>query len=79
MESEKLFAVKIVENIEENMEEILQEYQILVEHSLHPNIPFLHGAFRFVLPNSALELPPLVQVWDQCLVFYGALWQRVGL
>ena len=60
MESGKLFAVKIVENIDENMEEILQEYQILVEHSLHPNIPFLHGAFRFVLPNPAFELPPLV-------------------
>ena len=48
----KLYAVKIIENIEENIEEILQEYQILVEHSLHPNIPYLQGAFRFVLENQ---------------------------
>ena len=79
MVSGKLFAVKIVENIEENMEEILQEYQILVEHSLHPNIPFLHGAFRFVISDQVLKLQLLVKVWSQCLVFYGALWQRVGL
>ena len=44
--------MKIIENIEENIEEILQEYQILVEHSLHPNIPYLQGAFRFVLENQ---------------------------
>ena len=52
----KLYAVKIIENIEENIEEILQEYQILVEHSLHPNIPYLQGAFRFVLENQYLHV-----------------------
>ena len=39
-------AVKIIENFEENIEDILQEYKILYEHSLHPNIPLLHGAYR---------------------------------
>ena len=43
----KNFAIKIIENIEENLEEIKQEYQVLVEHSLHPNIPVLHGAYRY--------------------------------
>ena len=40
-------AIKIVENIEDNIEEVLQEYQILSDHSLHPNIPVLYGAFRY--------------------------------
>ena len=39
-------AVKIIENFEENIEDIVQEYRILFEHSLHPNIPLLHGAYR---------------------------------
>ena len=40
-------AIKIVENIEQNLEEVIQEYQILSDHSLHPNIPQLFGAFRY--------------------------------
>ena len=40
------YAVKIIENYEENIEDILQEYKILFEHSLHPNIPLLFGAYR---------------------------------
>ena len=44
--SKRQVAIKIVENIEENIEEVLQEYQILTDHSLHPNIPQLYGAFR---------------------------------
>ena len=40
------FAIKIIENFEENIEEILQEYRILFDHSLHPNIPMLFGAYR---------------------------------
>ena len=40
------YAVKIIENFEENMEDIIQEYKILFEHSLHPNIPLLYGAYR---------------------------------
>ena len=39
-------AIKIIENFEENIEEILQEYRILFDHSLHPNIPMLFGAYR---------------------------------
>ena len=39
-------AIKIVENMEENLEEILQEYQILTNHGLHPNIPMLFGIHR---------------------------------
>ena len=39
-------AVKIIENFEENIEDIVQEYKILYEHSLHPNIPLLYGAYR---------------------------------
>ena len=42
------YAVKIIENYEENIEDILQEYKILFEHSLHPNIPMLFGAYRRV-------------------------------
>ena len=40
------YAVKIIENYEDNIEDILQEYKILFEHSLHPNIPLLFGAYR---------------------------------
>ena len=40
------YAVKIIEDFEENIDEILAEYRILLEHSLHPNIPMLYGAFR---------------------------------
>ena len=39
-------AIKIIENFEDNINEILQEYRILFEHSLHPNIPMLFGAYR---------------------------------
>ena len=40
------FAIKIIENFEDNIEEILQEYRVLFDHSLHPNIPMLFGAYR---------------------------------
>ena len=46
--NEREVAIKIVENVEDNMEEILQEYQILSDHCLHPNIPLLYGAFRSI-------------------------------
>ena len=46
------YAVKIIENYEENIEDILQEYKILFEHSLHPNIPLLAGAYRRVMDRS---------------------------
>ena len=44
--SNSAYAVKIIENHKENIEDILQEYKILLEHSLHPNIPLLFGAYR---------------------------------
>ena len=46
------YAVKIIENFVDNMEDILQEYRILFEHSLHPNIPLLYGAYRYILGYS---------------------------
>ena len=56
------YAVKIIENYEENIEDILQEYRILFEHSLHPNIPMLHGAYRRV---SGGVIFPLLSVMLQ--------------
>lgn len=44
--SNNQYAIKIIENFEENIDDILQEYKILFEHSLHPNIPMLYGAYR---------------------------------
>ena len=44
--SNNKYAIKIIENFEENIEDILQEYKILLDHSLHPNIPMLYGAYR---------------------------------
>ena len=49
-------AVKIIENFEENIEDIVQEYKILFEHSLHPNIPLLHGAYRWVSRSTLPEV-----------------------
>lgn len=38
-------AVKILENVPDNIEEIEEEYLILKDLSLHPNIPAFHGLF----------------------------------
>ncbi|XP_071534803.1 myosin-IIIb-like isoform X6 [Panulirus ornatus] len=38
-------AIKIMENIGENLEEIEEEYLILRDLSLHPNLPAFHGIF----------------------------------
>lgn len=38
-------AVKILENVADNIEEIEEEYLVLRDLSLHPNIPFFHGLF----------------------------------
>lgn len=38
-------AIKIMENIGENLEEIEEEYLILRDLSLHPNLPSFHGIF----------------------------------
>ena len=36
--------------------QVLQEYQILVDHSLHPNIPNLFGAFRYSCNSQPLRV-----------------------
>ncbi|XP_068215254.1 myosin-IIIb-like isoform X2 [Palaemon carinicauda] len=38
-------AIKIMENIGENLEEIEEEYLILKDLSLHPNLPAFHGIY----------------------------------
>ncbi|KAK8720309.1 hypothetical protein OTU49_013424, partial [Cherax quadricarinatus] len=38
-------AIKVMENIGENLEEIEEEYLILRDLSLHPNLPAFHGIF----------------------------------
>ncbi|XP_017794743.1 PREDICTED: myosin-IIIb-like isoform X2 [Habropoda laboriosa] len=38
-------AIKILENVADNIEEIEEEYLVLRDLSLHPNIPVFHGLF----------------------------------
>ncbi|XP_078034391.1 myosin-IIIb isoform X2 [Augochlora pura] len=38
-------AIKILENVADNIEEIEEEYLVLRDLSLHPNIPVFHGIF----------------------------------
>ncbi|XP_020280531.1 myosin-IIIb-like isoform X2 [Pseudomyrmex gracilis] len=38
-------AIKILENVADNIEEIEEEYLVLRDLSLHPNIPIFHGLF----------------------------------
>ncbi|XP_067212786.1 myosin-IIIb-like isoform X3 [Linepithema humile] len=38
-------AIKILENVADNIEEIEEEYLVLRDLSLHPNIPLFHGLF----------------------------------
>lgn len=38
-------AVKILENVADNIEEIEEEYLVLRDLSMHPNIPAFHGLF----------------------------------
>ncbi|RZF36658.1 hypothetical protein LSTR_LSTR017419 [Laodelphax striatellus] len=47
-------AIKILENVSENIEEIEEEYLVLRDLSLHPNIPAFQGLFlkRGVLPEE---------------------------
>ena len=40
-----LVAVKILENVADNIEEIEEEYLVLRDLSMHPNIPAFHGLF----------------------------------
>jgi serine/threonine protein kinase len=47
-------AIKILENVAENIEEIEEEYLVLRDLSLHPNIPSFKGLFlkRGSLPEE---------------------------
>ncbi len=45
MESGQEVAVKIIEQIADNIEEIEEEYLILRDLCLHPNIPSFHGIY----------------------------------
>lgn len=38
-------AIKILENVADNIEEIEEEYLVLRDLSQHPNIPLFHGLF----------------------------------
>ena len=40
-----MVAVKILENITENLEEIEEEVMVLSKLSIHPNLPTYHGIF----------------------------------
>ncbi|QQP52733.1 Myosin 3, partial [Caligus rogercresseyi] len=44
-EPERRVAIKIVENILDNIEEIEQEYTVLSTHWFHPNIPHFEGLY----------------------------------
>jgi len=44
-ESGNEVAIKILENVADNIEEIEEEYLVLRDLCLHPNIPLFHGLF----------------------------------
>ncbi|XP_061940361.1 myosin-IIIb isoform X4 [Apis cerana] len=44
-ETEKKVAIKILENVADNVEEIEEEYLVLRDLSHHPNIPLFYGLF----------------------------------
>ncbi|XP_064105759.1 myosin-IIIb-like isoform X3 [Macrobrachium nipponense] len=73
-------AIKIMENIGENLEEIEEEYLILKDLSLHPNLPAFHGIFLKKGPKMeedqawiVMELCPRGSVTDlvQALIRRG--------
>lgn len=43
--TEKKVAIKILENVADNIEEIEEEFLVLRDLSKHPNIPLFHGLF----------------------------------
>lgn len=43
--SNERVAVKILENVADNIEEIEEEFLVLRDLSVHPNIPAFHGLF----------------------------------
>lgn len=73
-------AIKILENVAENIEEIEEEYLVLRDLSLHPNIPSFKGLYLkrgslpeedqlwFVMEVSFSSLLTAVQYFRQCRV-----------
>ncbi|XP_014247275.1 myosin-IIIb-like [Cimex lectularius] len=57
-------AVKILENVSENIEEILEEYKILKDLCHHPNLPLFYGMFLRRFP--VLEEDQLWFVMELC-------------
>lgn len=64
-------AIKILENVAENIEEIEEEYLVLRDLSLHPNIPSFKGLYmkRGSLPEEdqlwfVMEVPTLLMCPD---------------
>lgn len=62
-------AVKILENVADNIEEIEEEYLVLRDLSMHPNIPAFHGLF--LRPGQTQEEDQLWFVMEVSLSLYG--------
>jgi len=62
-------AVKILENVADNIEEIEEEYLVLRDLSMHPNIPAFHGLF--LRPGQTQEEDQLWFVMEVRFSLYG--------
>jgi serine/threonine protein kinase len=62
-------AVKILENVADNIEEIEEEYLVLRDLSMHPNIPAFYGLF--LRPGQTQEEDQLWFVMEVSLSLYG--------
>lgn len=62
--TDSLVAVKILENVADNIEEIEEEYLVFRDLSIHPNIPLFHGIFLKKAP--AQEEDQLWFVMEVC-------------
>lgn len=59
-------AVKIMESIADNIEEVEEEFQILRDLCLHPNIPSFHGLYLKKNPAGKREEDQLWFVMELC-------------
>ena len=62
-------AVKILENVADNIEEIEEEYLVLRDLSMHPNIPAFHGLF--LRPGQTQEEDQLWFIMEVRFSLYG--------
>lgn len=62
-------AVKILENVADNVEEIEEEYLVLRDLSMHPNIPTFHGLF--LRPGQTQDEDQLWFVMEVSLSIYS--------